>query len=183
MAKGLAKAKKKTIFRIITDINYKSQFDKNYSKGKIVESLDSYSRVIYSQTKPIWPAAARETVVLSTITPNSEGFAITATSVTHDSHPVASDPVRAKIFYSGWIIKEEFDKSCHAWFISYASPEGSIPTAVLSGLPAQSASNLDGVLTLAMQLEASGTLPKELPLPSSSSDSSSSDSSSSSTSS
>jgi len=140
--------------------------------------LDLYSRIIYTQTKAVWPASARETLVVSTVTPEEGFFSITATSVLHDLVPVGASPVRAKNHYSGWLIRKEADNSCRAWFISYVDPEGSIPKFVLSTMAHQSASNLAGMLTEAEMLEKSGTLPKEVgPADSSSSTGSSSSSS------
>ena len=123
-------------FHILSDVTQRKRWDIMCELGKIVEEIDKCTRIIYIQTKGIWPTAPRDLVLLSFRARLTDGRLINVTkSVVHPACPdrAAENIVRMETGIAGQVcapIPGHPDK-CYVMQIADGNPGGWIPKSVI----------------------------------------------------
>ena len=116
------------------NVNNRPVWDTQLKEQYIVESISLMDRIIYIQTKPVWPCSARDLVVYSHIEKLKNGGILNvATSYNHLSEPKRKNTVRAYADIVGQLFhKHELDptKSCITQ-IADIDIGGIIPTQII----------------------------------------------------
>ncbi|CAK4710153.1 hypothetical protein LEN26_017554 [Aphanomyces euteiches] len=111
---------------------------------------DKHTTVRHVQTKPIYPAEARDVVVVTTVEHFTDGIVIATRSVDHDEElfPEQKNVVRAKVLIGGYIICPISEIQCEVNFLIHIDCGGRLPALVLNSL------SLDYPVALIMRLQA-----------------------------
>jgi len=133
----------RAVYKVISDLKKKKEWDKMFKDGFLVEQLDDYTKVLYFEYNAIFPTSARDFVALSSIRPEEDGSIVMGgTSVEHEKCPPKDGNVRARAITSGWILRrqpgEEKRDYSYATNIALVDLSGNLPTRILQKIAANS---------------------------------------------
>ncbi|OMJ19576.1 Acyl-coenzyme A thioesterase 12 [Smittium culicis] len=106
-------------FDLLSDAVNRPSWDVFMESSEIVSNISNECRILYTKLKPVWPAAPRDSLLLTSFSKLSQvewakylpykddsGYYSVSTSVTHPSYPIFKDKglVRMDVIVSGYLI-------------------------------------------------------------------------------
>jgi hypothetical protein len=135
------------VFKFLSDIESRPKWDDMVLEARILQQLDSSTRVIYLRMKPVWPTASRDMVLLSHFTVHKQldgvdgpVYVNVTQSIDFTAMPerTAEGIVRMHVGVSGQMVSMAQDKKRSLiWQLADGDPRGWIPTSVVNFVATQ----------------------------------------------
>jgi len=125
-----------TLYDVLHDHEYRKEWDKNMTEGKVIQLIDQRNEIGYYSAKGVLTIASRDFVNLRSwrARPDKGEWIIMNHSVDHPEYPSKPGYVRAKSICTGYLILRRDGGGSIFIYYTQTNPNGWIPGFVINNL-------------------------------------------------